>query len=411
MSAVPSHESLADEEFEILASRYLDGELSPDERAEFETYLSKDAGASARYDALHSMVEEYRSLPHPDTPFALSTRIAARVQEQAVGLSGVLLRLGVVRRMGAVFILMAGLGVVAIYYLANLGGPSPQMMAAKRGGTGEFVPEKDIEGPVQVFFEGKPQTPGVDKDAADSKLPAEPVLAASSEGARADDKKAEEMKPALRDEDQVGAGAKAVSQPEAVVAQAVPEREKKEALEPRSEVDASADRLAAASAPAAVAPAAPAAPAAVGMAMEARAAQPAGAMPAATAGPAVATSRMAETRPGADRQATNMAAPAPAPASAAKGKRQAGPAVSVTGPGGKAAEWRLVRPSEPPPMPTGGKALYHVALDGDGKVRKVVRLSGSASAMDEWLKGARFEKVAGEAAGNELEVKVEAHPE
>jgi hypothetical protein len=236
------------------------------------------------------------------------------------------------------------------------------------------------------------------------------VLVASSEEARADDKKAEEMKPALRDEDQAAAGAKADAQPEAVVAQSVPEREKKEALEKGSEVDVSADRLAVASAPAAVAPAAPAVPAAVGAALEARAAQPAGVMPAATAGPAVASGRMAETRPGADRQAANMAAPAPAPASAAKARRQ-GPAVSVTGPGGKAAEWRLVRPSEPPPMPAGGKALYQVALDADGKVRKVVRLSGSASGMDEWLKGARFEKVAGEAVGNELEVRVEAHPE
>ncbi|MCK6683362.1 MAG: hypothetical protein L6R30_13215 [Thermoanaerobaculia bacterium] len=417
MSAVPSLKPLGDEELELLGSRYLDGDLSPEERAEFETYLERHPEANAKLSSLQAVVEEYRSLPGPDTPFALSTRIAARVQDQAVGFSGVLLRLGIVRRMGAVFVLMAGLGVVAIYYLATLGG-SPEQVAARRKPTGEYVPEKDIEGPVQVFFEEKPQPGESAKVAEQASRPAEPspVQVASAEPDRGPAPSAAGL--AGRDEDAArAAGSGAASEPVAIIAQAA--EKQPEAKEERTRDQREAESVVAgAVAPAAPAPAAPA-PAIVADAAGARSEDKSVAMRSATArkadeglaavaappaaAPAVVGAPTAQAgAPG--RMAANEAA-------LSKGKKRQGPVVSVTGPGGRAAEWRMAPASELPPLAPGSKALFHVVLDPDGRVKKVIRISGPASGLDEWVKRARFEKAAGGPAASELEVRVESLPE
>lgn len=412
MSAVPSLKPLGDEELELLGSRYLDGDLSPEERAEFETYLERHPEANAKLSSLQAVVEEYRSLPGPDTPFALSTRIAARVQDQAVGFSGVLLRLGIVRRMGAVFVLMAGLGVVAIYYLATLGG-SPEQVAARRKPTGEYVPEKDIEGPVQVFFEEKPQPGESAKVAEQASRPAEPspVQVASAEPDRGPAPSAAGL--AGRDEDAArAAGSGAASEPVAIIAQAA--EKQPEAKEERTRDQREAESVVAG----AVAPAAPA-PAIVADAAGARSEDKSVAMRSATARKADEGLAAVAAPPAAAPDVVGApTAQAGAPgrmaaneAALSKGKKRQGPVVSVTGPGGRAAEWRMAPASELPPLAPGSKALFHVVLDPDGRVKKVIRISGPASGLDEWVKRARFEKAAGGPAASEVEVRVESHPE
>ncbi len=152
MSAQPSPVRLDDEVFDGLASRALDGDLSPNELLEFEKYLAADPHARARLEEMRAFIEELRALPHPEPSFALATRIAARVQDQAQGLSGVLLKLGIFKKMGVVFMMMAAVGAVAIYHLTNLGS-SPVQTASRTMSAKEYQPQKDVEGPVTVFFE------------------------------------------------------------------------------------------------------------------------------------------------------------------------------------------------------------------------------------------------------------------
>ena len=77
MSARPSVPRLEGEELDLLISRSLDGDLSPEEKRDLETVLASDAVARRRRDDLAGIVAEAHALPSPAPPFALSTRVNA----------------------------------------------------------------------------------------------------------------------------------------------------------------------------------------------------------------------------------------------------------------------------------------------------------------------------------------------
>src|SRR5450756_349911 len=73
VSARPSVPRLEGEELDLLISRALDGDLSPEETRDLETVLANDPAARRRKEELAGLVAEARALPAPAPPFALST--------------------------------------------------------------------------------------------------------------------------------------------------------------------------------------------------------------------------------------------------------------------------------------------------------------------------------------------------
>ncbi|HEX5855661.1 MAG TPA: hypothetical protein VFZ57_08575, partial [Thermoanaerobaculia bacterium] len=82
MSARPSVPRLAAEELDLLISRSLDGDLSPEEAKVLEAVLAHDADAMKRKEELARLVAEAGALPAPAPPFALATRVNSNASEK-----------------------------------------------------------------------------------------------------------------------------------------------------------------------------------------------------------------------------------------------------------------------------------------------------------------------------------------
>ncbi|MGZ5430567.1 MAG: hypothetical protein ACXWEX_04125, partial [Thermoanaerobaculia bacterium] len=171
---------LADEELDLLLSRSLDGDLSPEEEHGLETILAHDPAAARRKEELQRLVAEARALPAPAPPFALATRVNSNVSEKAGRGGSVFHRFGFYPPPGMVVGAMALLGIVvaAITVLK----PAPLRVAER------------VEGPVDVFLtEGenaakrpRPETPKVaSKEATRNQVAAAPAAPAPAEPAPA----------------------------------------------------------------------------------------------------------------------------------------------------------------------------------------------------------------------------------
>ncbi len=177
MSARPFVPRLSDEDLDLLLSRSLDGDLSPEEVHDLETLLAHDPAAARRKEELERLVAEARALPAPAPPFALATRVNSNVSEKGGRGGSVFHRFGFYPPPGTAVGAMALLGIVAV------------AIAVLRP-----APLRRVEGPVDVFLtEGdgaakkpQPEAPKVaSKEAARSRSEAAPAAPAPAERAPA----------------------------------------------------------------------------------------------------------------------------------------------------------------------------------------------------------------------------------
>ncbi|MEO8056561.1 MAG: hypothetical protein ABI768_15475 [Acidobacteriota bacterium] len=82
MSARPDVPRLSEEELDLLISRSLDGDLSPEEEQRLEHLVALDPAAARRKVELSALVADLKALPEHATPFALATRVNSTVTER-----------------------------------------------------------------------------------------------------------------------------------------------------------------------------------------------------------------------------------------------------------------------------------------------------------------------------------------
>jgi hypothetical protein len=165
VSARPLVPRLADEELDLLISRSLDGDLSPEEASGLEAVLAHDPAAARRKEELASIVAEARALRAPAPPFALATRVSSNVSEKTARGGSVFHRFGFYPPPGAAIGAMVVLGFVAVAITVLK--PVPPR-AARR-----------VEGPVDVFFTEGAKSGAKDKDAVKRAVPEGPKIASN----------------------------------------------------------------------------------------------------------------------------------------------------------------------------------------------------------------------------------------
>jgi len=138
VSARPFVPRLADEDLDLLLSRSLDGDLSPEAEHDLETILAHDPAAARRKEELQRLVAEARALPAPAPPFALATRVNSNVSEKAGHGGSVFHRFGFYPPPGTAVGAMVLLGIVAVAITVLK--PAPLRVTER------------VEGPVDVFF-------------------------------------------------------------------------------------------------------------------------------------------------------------------------------------------------------------------------------------------------------------------
>jgi hypothetical protein len=365
VSARPELERMAPEDLDLLISRSIDGDLSPEEETDLKRHLENDAAARRRYEEMARLVERMQSLPSPEPPFALATRINSSVSQASRGVGSLWLRLGLYPPPG---LAVAAAGVLALVVVSGVflnRKPAPVSVA-------ENAEQKD--GPVTVFFqdsdpsaprEGRQAAASADKDSREQA--AEPAKAkAAGEALKKDaierdaskNEKQREQQKEDRKEEQRGARRDTRSEP--AFAQEMP-----------AQAGATADALGAMSAPQAPQKEAALAPA-----------------------PAAA----AEMR-------SNVASKAPRAADE-KARSASSVSVEVFATDGRPSSWRVAsRPSASPAGPVDG--VFRVTLDLEGRVTGVVVRSGHLPLdLERFLRGLVFAGEEGEKAPPELDLKL-----
>jgi hypothetical protein len=177
VSARPFVPRLSDEDLDLLLSRSLDGDLSPEEEHDLETILAHDPAAARRKEELARIVAEARALPEPAPPFALATRVNSNVAEKGGRGGSVFHRFGFYPPPGMAVGAMALLGIVVVAITVL-----------------KPAPLQRVEGPVDVFLtEGgsggkrpQPETPKIaSKESLQSRSAAAPAVPAPAERAPA----------------------------------------------------------------------------------------------------------------------------------------------------------------------------------------------------------------------------------
>ncbi|HQQ78653.1 MAG TPA: hypothetical protein PLB01_14955, partial [Thermoanaerobaculia bacterium] len=141
MSARPDVPRLSDEELDLLISRSLDGDLSPEEEQQLERLVALDPAAARRRADLAALVADVKALPEPATPFALATRVSSNVAERAGRRGSLGSRVGFFPAPGFAKAALVILGIVGV------------SIAILRP-----VPKRLAEGPVDVYLYN-PATP------------------------------------------------------------------------------------------------------------------------------------------------------------------------------------------------------------------------------------------------------------
>jgi hypothetical protein len=144
------------EELDLLISRSLDGDLSPEETRDLETVLANDAVARRRAEELAGLVAEARALPAPAPPFALSTRVNSNVSEKTARGGSVFNRFGFYPPPGMAIGAMVLLGVVAV--TITVMNPAPRRV--------DSIVAQRADGPVDVFFHEGARQKGAAKKTA-----------------------------------------------------------------------------------------------------------------------------------------------------------------------------------------------------------------------------------------------------
>lgn len=430
MSARPSPlERPSDEELDLLISRSLDGDLSPEEEQELGKLLLADPVVRARRDRMAALVAELGRVPAPVPPFALATRVSSRVLEKAGGVGLPSGLAGRAPKMGLVFATLAALGIVALYRILTGGSvlaPVPSEKVAAREAA-KAAPADSSREPVEVFFQ---ESAGAKAEAA---KPGGPAGAAVAAGAGAPAAAASQDAPVLVAEARPAAPAAAPEAGSRSRANEAASKEKSSAL-PREQAEPAAAGEADRFAPEPLAKTDAVASRDDRARDEREAVRVAEAVPAAPAAPSVAR-QAADLDLGLSARGAGEAQSAPAPALAAKGARApeakareesasprvvlhdaaqapAGPGEGVTlsAPSGGKAAWRLSSPPDLSSLPSPLGATYRVTLDGTGRVVSLRRISvapeSAAPGVERFLRGLAFLPVPGVPAAAELDVRV-----
>ncbi len=369
MSARPDLARLPDVELDVLVSRAIDGDLSPEEERELAAYLAAYPDARERYARMEDVVARLQKLPAPEPPFALATRVSSQIAERSRGLGAVGHRFGFYPPPGLV---AAGIGLVA------LGGILAALFTTPKRADRVASLQKKQEGPVHVFFQDAPPTApasaagGSRVETASAPSEAESVIAAE---VKAFDDKLD------------GLGAQAKSK--------AAKDQAKQASASEGDLGRS-DEARIASADAAQRPAAPFAPEPPGGAEKTSAAD--------RAAPAPAAAPAAEPRVALREARTAQGRLAAGEAETRREKSAApeGFSVALT----KGAGWRL---APPPPPPAGAgpiDATFRLAVDDSGRVLRLVRDARDLPPqLERFLSSLTFERQ-GVAAASEVEVRV-----
>ena len=353
MSARPDVPRLAEEDLDLLISRSLDGDLSPEEEQQLERLVDLDPAAARRKAELSALVADVKALPEPATPFALSTRVNSNLSDRA-GRPG---SLG--GRVG--FFPAPGFAKVALVILGIVGAA----IAILRP-----VPQRPVEGPVDVllYSPARPASP------APQALVAEAKPDSVTKGLEKDRSFAPET-DARRNEAADEEIARSRSS------------EKKTAAKRESAADD--------------APAAPGASNAVADAVSKQKVDrddgAAAAAPAAPAAAAEAPAKVTSLGALAPRQAAPAAASAAgAPARDGFARTPSGWTVSVRG--DAVRRWSLRRAPDNPP-PAHGTVVYRVTIDASGRVSALSRVGAAPPdpRIDAFVRGMVFEPVASRA--------------
>ena len=140
MSARPDVPRLSEEDLDLLISRSLDGDLSPEEEQQLERLVTLDPAAARRKAELAALVAEVKALPEPAAPFAITTRVSANVAERAGRRGSLGGRVG--------FFPAPGFAKAALVILAIVGASIAILRPA---------PKRLAEGPVDVLLYDAPR--------------------------------------------------------------------------------------------------------------------------------------------------------------------------------------------------------------------------------------------------------------
>ncbi len=150
MSASPDVVRRSAEELDLLLSRSLDGDLTPDEERELAAVLASDPRAARRREELAALVARLGALPAPAAPLGLTARVAARAADKAEGTGGLWRRLGIFPPPAMVR------GVVALFVIVLIGINVLRSQSARQKAAEEAA--KRDEGRVAIFFDGEKQS-------------------------------------------------------------------------------------------------------------------------------------------------------------------------------------------------------------------------------------------------------------
>ena len=324
MSARPGLAHLSDEELDVLFSRSLDGDLSPEEERELSALLASDPRAARRREELADLVARLNALPAPAAPLGMTARVNAHTADHAKGFGAIWHRLGLFPPPAMVR------GIAALFVIVVIGMNVLKSQSVRQK-TAEEAPAQAparADDRVTIFFdEKKPAAP-----------PAPAPKAAAKEAQLAEAKR---DAPARRQNETAQAPAEPVTPGEMGRAAGVAALER----------DASRKD-------------APAAPAAMD-ALEARNEND-GSAGAVRSEATLPKKSKAELAP-----ATSALAVSAAPISWD---------VVVVGPPARA--WALRRFAAPPPARAGITATYRLTLDAEGKVVAARALDGATSETD-----------------------------
>ncbi|HUM02914.1 MAG TPA: hypothetical protein VL084_11540 [Thermoanaerobaculia bacterium] len=341
MSARPDLARLSDEELDVLLSRSLDGDLSPEEERELSAFLASDPRAARRREELAGLVARLNALPAPAAPLGMTARVNARAADHAKGFGAIWHRLGIFPPPAMVR------GIAALFVIVLIGMNVLRSQSVRQKLAEEAPTPAPADDRVAIFF--------------DEKKPAAPVPAAAAP--------APAPKSAARE-----------SQTTQVTQNAEAKR------------DAPA-RLRSEAAPAG----APAEQAATGgkgergaaAALEADASRKdsSAAKDALVARPEAAGSVEGFANEAALQKKMKAQAAPPAPALAAAGAPISWD-VAVLGP--PARSWALRRFAAPPPARAGISASYRLTLDEEGKVVAAKALEGTTPETDALVRSLVF---------------------
>lgn len=371
MSARPDVPRLSPEELDLLISRSLDGDLSPEEDETLARLVELDPAAARRKAELAALVADVKALPEPATPFALSTRVTASVSERGGRPGSLAGRVGFFPAPGFARAALVVLGIVGV------------AIAILRP-----APRRSAEGPVDVVLLSPPPAAAPAQEETAGRKPASVVAEAREKDAplrRSRDEEAPNATSRLQEREEAAKetkdtkqtadkkndapGSRAAGEP-AVVADAL-----QKSRDGRDQAAANA-------------------PAEAGRAEAAAKAK-------------VASNERVDldaSRQAKAENAAGMVAPsAPAPAAAPEALKPQKSSLAAAAPhgwtvrirGDAARRWVLRRAPDVVPPPHGtGSFVYRVALDGAGKVTSLARVgSGFDPRLDAYVKGMVFEAI------------------